>query len=330
MIAGTRDEQAFSRRLALLVLLHSQAHTYHELQTALSDQDLLNPDYLADPDLARRLEYQFRGDLKALRLAGCAITCDPRSKAYHWHNSPFRLPLTQQQLFALGIVLTTFEETTVLHQAEIADLLAHLTNLLPAEQQAALTRKRRPYRIDLRETTDYRNADPRMVAQIERAIEQGQQLELTYRSSREGIERRHTVEPRPLTYKDGHVYLPVYNVVMSKEFELRLDNIVPGSTRILPQRALPRRPPPRTYILCYRLSPAIARHHVSDHFPGQQVERHDDGSATVTVEITDLFAARRLLLAYGENCVILSPPELVEELRRIVEALHIIYCSAEQ
>jgi predicted DNA-binding transcriptional regulator YafY len=330
MIHGTRDEQAFRRRLAILVLLHARPHTAQQIRAALAAQDLLDPADLDDPDRANRLRYQFRHDLDALNLAGYEIHCDRRSQTYRWRNSPFGLALTEPQLFALGVLRDTFADSTILHGAEIRDLLDQLARLLPPDQQTALARKRRPYRLDLRETTDYRAADPRTVADIERAIRDGQQLDLTYRSSREGIERRHTVEPRPLIYKNGHVYLPVYNVVIHREFDLRLDNIVPGSTRVLPQYAAPGRPLPPSSTLRYRLSPAIARHHVSDHFSGQRVERHADGSATVTAEITDLFAARRLLLGYGEQCEVLSPPELIADMRATAAALYSTYCSAEK
>ena len=50
------------------------------------------------------------------------------------------------------------------------------------------------------------------------------------------------------------------------------------------------------------------------HLTDQQVEPHPDGSVTVTAQITDLFEARQLVLKYGENCVVESPPELIEQM----------------
>jgi predicted DNA-binding transcriptional regulator YafY len=70
-----------------------------------------------------------------------------------------------------------------------------------------------------------------------------------------------------------------------------------------------------TYQLRYWLGPAIARHSVSEHFAEQEVERHSDGSATITARITDLFEARQVVLKYGENCVVYEPPELVEQMQ---------------
>ena len=58
------------------------------------------------------------------------------------------------------------------------------------------------------------------------------------------------------------------------------------------------------------------------------MEAHADGSATVTAQIIDLFQARRILLSYGLHCVVLEPPELVEEMRTIAAELYRIYCTA--
>lgn len=327
MQPGTRDEQALRRRLAILALLHTRPHTYPQLRAALLEQGLIDSAYLDDTVLDGRLIHQFRSDRKALRLAGCDIVYDRPSGRYCWTNSPFGLSLTNPELLALGILRDTFAATTMPHQADIAGLLDRLLCLLPEEQRTTLQRKRRPYRVAIPETTDYRNADPRTLSDIERAITDGQQLQLAYRSAKAGIERQHTVEPRPLVHKNGHVYLPVYNVLVQKEFDLRLDYIVPGSTRVLPQRAQPGRPPPPSYTLRYHLAPVLARNQVSEHFPDQQVERHPDGSATVTAAITDRFAARQILLRYGEHCTILEPPELVAEFRATAAVLYQIYCS---
>jgi len=332
MRRGTRSELAFRRRLLILTRLHIRPHGYNELQTIIADAELSDPVADDDPSAAKRRQDIWHDDVEALRAVGYTIDYDHdhRTDLYTWADSPFGLALTDAQLLAFGIVRDTFADTTMLHHAEIHDLLTTLLARLPSAQRAHLTRKRRPYQVNLRETTDYRSADPATVQTIERAIENGQQLEIRYVSSNDGLERTHTVEPRPLIYKAGHVYLPVYNLILSKRLELRLDGIVPGSARGLPQRAQPSRPPGRSYLLRYRLSPIIARRRpVSENFPGQQVEYHSDGAATVTAQISDLFAARRLLLAYGENCHVLSPPELIDDLRRTIAALHQHYSTPD-
>ncbi|MFL6546689.1 MAG: hypothetical protein ACJ8LM_16125 [Candidatus Udaeobacter sp.] len=41
--------------------------------------------------------------------------------------------------------------------------------------------------------------------------------------------------------------------------------------------------------------------------------------------MTDLFDARRILLSYAENCVVLDPPELIEHMRVVRDHFNSIY-----
>jgi len=171
--------------------------------------------------------------------------------------------------------------------------------------------------IDLHETTDYHTADAHNIQRIELAIERSQQLKFAYRSLREGKEHVHVIEPQPLVFERGHVYLNGWSPEYGKTLRFRLDYILPGSADVLPTRIAQSRPSPVSYVLRYQLSAVIARNSVSRHFSDQVVESHPDGSATVTARITDLFDARRILLSYGENCTVLEPPALVEQMRKV-------------
>ncbi len=159
------------------------------------------------------------------------------------------------------------------------------------------------------------DADAHNIRHIEMAIERSQQLKFTYRSLKEGKEHNHVIEAQPLVFERGHVYLNGWSPEFGKALRFRLDSILPGSAEMLPTRIAKSRPSPISYVLRYQLSPVIARNGVSQHFAGQEVDMHPDGSATVMARITDLFDARRTLLSYGENCTVLEPPELVEQMR---------------
>ncbi|NJM08353.1 WYL domain-containing protein, partial [Candidatus Gracilibacteria bacterium] len=52
---------------------------------------------------------------------------------------------------------------------------------------------------------------------------------------------------------------------------------------------------------------------------------HDDGSATVTATVTNLWQARQILLRYGDACCVQEPPELVALLRKTALGLTAIY-----
>ncbi len=332
MKQDTAAERAFRRRLALLSLLHPQPRPYAEIIAALDQQKLLDYDRLANPEtIAAKQKEQFHRDRKALLAIGCQLRYDRLTKCYIWHNSPFGLALNPGQLETLILLLDTFEDSRVLHSARIQALLHYFTNLLPPDQQKSLKAQRRPFSINLHETTDYTQADPINIGEIEKAIRRGQQLEFSYVTPRDGQERRHRIEPRPLVFERGHVYLKGWSLDWDTELPFRLDKLVAGSARMLPTRIAPVRPSAAPFLLEYWLSPVIARQGVSQHFPGQEVEHYPDGSATVRANLTnlDLFEARRLLLSYGANCRVSSPPQLVEQLREIAKSLYQFYCSEE-
>lgn len=327
----TPPQLASKRRIILLSLLHARPHSRQELIAKLDQERLFDYDRFENEAIKSKNRLnQFRRDCNALKKFGFTIEWVRQTDCYHWHNSPFGLHLNPAQLSAFALLLDTFEEAQILHSAELQDLLAHLTALLPADQQAALRSKRPPpFTINLRETTDYIQADPATVAEIEKAIRSGQQLEFRYVSPRDGREKHHRIEPRPLVFQKGHVYLPGYSLPWQQEWDFRLDYIVPGSAHMLPDTIALVRPSRPSYTLKYWLSARIARKGVSQHFDGQQIERHDDGSTTVTATTTNLFEAKRILLAYGDGCRVLAPPELVAQMRQTVEALHNFYCNSE-
>lgn len=218
----------------------------------------------------------------------------------------------------------------MIHADEIKALLSFFVEQLPREQQKQLARHRYPFSIDLHETTDYHNADACNIQRIELAIERSQQLKFTYRSLREGKEHIHVIEPQPLVFERGHVYLNGWSPEFGKTLRFRLDYILPGSADVLPARSAKSRPSPISHVLCYQLSPAIARNGVSRHFAEQYVESRPDGSATVTARITDLFDARRILLSYGENCTVLEPPALVEQMQAVATHFSKKYLTPEK
>jgi proteasome accessory factor C len=322
---------ANKRRLALLVLLHRRPYEYDELIAALDRDDLFSYDQASEAAvIARKQRYQFRNDLRALRKLSCDIRCDRRTHLYIWHNSPFGLSLNQAQLTTFALLLNTFNETMMIHADEIKALLTFFIEQMSQEQRKQLQRQRFPFSIDLHETTDYHNADAHNIRHIEMAIERSQQLKFTYRSLKEGKEHTHVIEAQPLVFERGHVYLNGWSPEFGKALRFRLDYILPGSAEMLPTRIAKNRPSPVSYVLRYQLSPVIARNGVSQHFADQQVAMHPDGSATVTARITDLFDARRTLLSYGENCTVLEPPALVEQMRKVAVEFSKKYLTPEE
>lgn len=325
MKRDTASERAARRRLRLLVLLHTGPRATVDLIATLAKEQLFSDEAKDASTNEKQRLYQFRRDIQSLRALDCRILFDKQRKAYSWHNSPFGLSLSQVQLTALATLFNTFDQSAILHSDEIRALLTSLVSRLPIEQQKMVESLRNPFSIDLHETTDYRNADQPTVKRIEQAIRQRQQLAFRYRSPKHGKELNHVIEPEPLIFERGHVYLYGWSLQREGRLQFRLDYIVPGSAEVLPTRIATSRPKPVTYRLKYKLHAVIARYSVSKHFENQEVTRHEDGSATITATIADLFEARRILIGHADNCEILEPPELVEIFRAISLNLYKTY-----
>lgn len=316
----SQAERATRRRKAFLALLHKGPQRYHDLVTALDRDHLFLYDREEDPaTIERQKRYQFRRDLRALRLH-YQIEFDKKSQHYSLLETPFGLALSPKQLAAFALALHTFQEMTISYANDVQDLFSFLLSRLPEDQQKTIIEQRRVLNVELQETTDYSSIDPATLNEIEKAIVRGQQLEFTYRSPRKGEEVRHVIEPQPLQLKNGHIYLYGWSSEYQNELHFRLDYVLPGTAKMLPKRIAQTHPSQRTYLLRYHLTPVIARNSVSEHFPDQKTQKHPDGSATITARVTDLFEARQIILKYGENCTVESPAELLKRMRPV--AIH--------
>lgn len=166
--------------------------------------------------------YLFRKDLHLLRACDYQIRFDLARSCYAWHNSPFALFLTSEQLAAFAVCIDAFASLTIPHADELRGLLSALASRLPAEQQDELRARRRTFGILIQETSDYQCCDPMTVRTIKQAIQFQRQLEFRYRS-RDGVERRHLIEPFPWFLKHGHAYF--------KGWSLEYEKYLPRSTR---------------------------------------------------------------------------------------------------
>jgi predicted DNA-binding transcriptional regulator YafY len=59
--------------------------------------------------------------------------------------------------------------------------------------------------------------------------------------------------------------------------------------------------------------------------PKQKIEKGPEGEAILELPAESLKEARRFILGYGRDAVAISPPELVDDLRREAAAVHRAY-----
>jgi predicted DNA-binding transcriptional regulator YafY len=272
-----------------------------------------------------------RHDLTALRTEfGCRITF--RSPQYTLEH-PGRLAildLPDGELEALAFLETLVTESSLPNAPQLAALLTRVRTLLPDERQHELAQIEDQPQVDAPGILYAPPAD--ILSTLKRVLGQ-QEITFAYQSPHQtdGQSIQHRVAPYDLIYRDGHTYLDAYcydcnlDELRCRYVLYRLNRIVPGSLTVLPQRLPPDAPPRPTYTVRYWLAPTVARQRdISLWFANGQVQFHDDGSALVTAETSDLWQARQVLLRYREHCRVLEPPELLQlirdSLRKMVQA----------
>lgn len=225
--------------------------------------------------------------------------------------------------------------------ANIRSLLERVVRLLPGERQREYSRKHGSMVLDFTGRSMPSRIDRTVLLTVRRAIENRQELTFKYLSLfDEGEPRQHRVAPYLVSFRpEGHGYLdatllevtPPGNETIHSAINYRLDRIISGSARILPTMLPPHRIQPPAYHLEYKLMPDVARRRdVATYFPESKIIYHDDGSATVTATVTNLWQTRQILLRYGTGCKVMEPPELVELFRETAYGMAEMYdtCSS--
>jgi predicted DNA-binding transcriptional regulator YafY len=321
----------FRRRLLLVRLLLRGPASSAELQAAVQ-AELGEEGY--PPAAAAALKH----DLDALKQEyGCTISFRRATGHYALDDlgELALLDLPDECLEALTFLEASFPIGAALPEhAHIREVLERVVKLLPAPRRAE-RQQRAALRLQIVGEAPGR-IDPGVLARVRRAVEQRQELLFDYRSSFDAEQpRRHHVAPYGVFFRpEGHGYLdatlldvtPAGSESMHAAIDYRLDRIVAGSVVVLPTRLPPARPLPPSYRLRYRLLPVVARRRdVASYFPETRFDYHEDGSATVTATVSNLWQARQILLRYGSACQVLEPPELVALFRATAEGLARMY-----
>lgn len=258
-------------------------------------------------------------DVKWLRQLGYEIV---PTEGYRYRLVNFDpllpLPITREDVETLAAVRKALANTLYAESSEhlVASLRPFLLpNLQPVLEAEPLLKLGAPLLDNL--------APQQATLQLfRRAREQHRQLTFLYHSpaQTEATPIRHTIEPDAMEERDGHVYFEGFAPEYGDVLRYRLDRVEPGSAEILPARytggrrrhAIPLR---------YALSPVVASLGATRRFEKHHERKLADGWMEVTAETRDLFWASKILLKYGENCVVQEPPELVAEMKRVVRKM---------
>jgi predicted DNA-binding transcriptional regulator YafY len=324
-----RSSQLTFRRRLLLVRLLLRGPATGEMLIAAVQGELGDEGY--PPAAAAALKH----DLDALKAEyGCQIVYRRDAGGYTLVElgELALLDLTDVALEALAFLDASFPPGAALPElANIRTLLDQVVRLLPEGRQGHAQRRRAAARLSL-PTHGSGHIDPAVLSAVKRAIDERRELVFRYLSTFDTTTpRRHRVAPYGIFFRpEGHVYLdatlldvqPRGGEMLDAAIDYRLDRIVAGSAEVLPTMLPPERRQPRTFVLRYRLLPAVARRRdVAAYFPHTQIDYHADGSATVTATVTNLWQTRQVLLRYGDACLVEEPAELVALFRKTAEGL---------
>ncbi len=321
----------FLRTLSILQRLQRGPATAEELITAVTRA--VGPcAYPSDGD-ARRAA--FKHDRQRLReRLNARIAYDFSTKRYYLIDpGPFlRLTLSEDGLQGIRLLSHEFnngvgEKTHI--RALIAELIAHLS----PEARRRLERQRKNIALDVRQKIDTGRISERVWEAVCRAANQHRKLSFRHVSPSDEDRRPvyYEVAPQKVFYRDGHWYLRAWRLLRRdaqgeedrEEVYIRFrmnyiqdDELLRVLPTVLPS---PYRHPPR-FPVHYLLKPAVGRGDISHHFDETHIVRHEDGSAEVRAYTDDVWEAARVLLSYGESCVVLGGRELRSEmLRRVSE-----------
>jgi len=284
--------------------------------------------------LHRRLENDLRRIRDSLMVD---LNYDRRAGGYVIRDTWLPLlDLPDEDLETIAWLEETFGLDSPQHD-EVHALLWRLRLYLDTERRAEIERCRTALAMDLRQR-DEDEISPAVWNGLTKALVERRRVEFFYRSPQQEdrVPRRHVADPheRYFDAARGHYYLrgwchytdgPLGRYEQGRYFYYRLGRI--GDLQVLPDKMPPFAPSAPRYAVEYELTPRIARLGVTRH-PGIEVretERREDGSAIVRGETDNLFWAVQTLLHYGPNCRVLGGPDMVREMRKIVEEMARIY-----
>ncbi len=317
-----RDWLAVHRCLILLKRLSSGPASREELITEVLRE--LGPGaYSAEPKARERAFKRDRENLR--RQFQAELSYSQQHKTYQLTApSPLtQIKFSKSALEGLRVLIQTFEEGTFAESGVIRAFFDEVVLRLASNERDLLEQGRLPLEINLQQEVDPGKTSLRVWHTLERAIHEGRRLSFHYLSPQQADRqpRYHEVAAYRIRFRRGHWYLYACDLFWRNPqgFErhdltyrhFRLSYILDDEKlAVLPTRLPPvQRTPPR-YIVHYRLLPVLARGSISRHFDEMTIEHLPDGSAEIHAVTDDAWEAVRILLSYGENCIVLGGEEV--------------------
>jgi len=325
------DWRSFRRCLAIARRLLRESATSAELiQYVL---DIEGPD--AYPAAKSARDKAFKRDRESLRSRlGVDFQYSPSKGIYTLtdQGSLFQFELSETSVRALALLVQTFGGQVGEH-SEIQEFLDELISALPLETRRSLENPSLPIDLELLQSIDPNGIPARVWTTAWRAVKTHRKLSFHYISPAyaDGKHRFHEVLPYRIQYQWGHWYLRAYRFLRrdvdgqedrkGAHLRYRLSYLQDDDQLSVSPSVMKDPPKPPTYRVHYRLLPPLSRGVVSRHFDDMQVRPIDDGSVEVTGTCDDDWEAGRILLSYGQYCVVLGGDEVLDWMKRTIRGM---------
>jgi proteasome accessory factor C len=158
---------------------------------------------------------------------------------------------------------------------------------------------------------------------VREAVGQGRALEITYYSATRDRTSTRVVDPMRMVMVGGHGYLEAWCRSVQQVRRFRVDRIDELRVRDEPAAPPPRARPaaivdgifqPSRELPLVVLRVGRGARWITEYYPCERVEESAAGWL-VSLRVTDLAWARRLVLGLGPEVAVLDPPELAEAVR---------------
>lgn len=287
------------------------------------------------PTSYSRKEKAFKHDRESIRQRlGVDFFYDPSVGKYILSDPGpfFAITLSKPSIAALALLSETFSGQIGEH-SEIQGLLDQLITRLPQEKRRQIENPYLPINLELFQQVDPNGISDYVWNTLWRAVREHRKVRFNYISPRyhDGRKVLHEVAPYRIQYQQGHWYLRAYRDYR-KDAEGHIDRqgvhvryrmsyiqnddqlqVMPNIVGIIPK-------PPK-YFVHYRLLSPLSHGVISKHFDDMEIKRLDDSSIEVTGYTDDAWEAGRILLSYGQFCIVLGGDEVREWMLRTVRGM---------
>jgi hypothetical protein len=289
----------------------------------------------AYPNSKSAREKAFKRDRESLRQRlGIEIGYSPSMRLYTLINPGPLLnhELSDASVRALALLLDTFGGHVGEH-SEIQNFLEEIMTWLSSDSKRKLEDPSLPINLELFQQIDPNGIAPRVWKIVWRSVKEHRKLCFHYISPfyEDRRERYNEVIPYRIQFQWGHWYLRAYRVLRRDvdgsldrhggHLRYRLSYIQDDEQLCLSPTVVSKPPEAPKYLVHYRLLPPLSRGNISQHFKDMQFKTLVDGSVEVTGYADDEWEAGRILLSYGEFCVVLGGEEVLGWMQKTVQGI---------